>query len=136
MNYFENVRQFLHELDCDITFEDSKNEIFIISDESRGIHNMILDCEGDILIMEQMVIPVREENPAHFKRLLQINRTLVHGAFVLNDSQEDYLIVAFRDTLQLPNLDQNEIEGSFNALTLGLMENLDELIQISGQANS
>ncbi|MGH1334878.1 MAG: hypothetical protein ACRBFS_02045 [Aureispira sp.] len=41
---------------------------------------------------------------------------------------------AFRDTLQLPNLDQKELEGSLNALTLALalMENLDELLHISG----
>ena len=136
MRYFENVRQLLHTLGCDITFEDSQGSIFIIADETRGIHDMILACEGDILVLEQPLLPIREENPAHFKRLLQINRLLVHGAFVLNNSQEDFSIIAFRDTLQLPNLDQNELEGTLNALTLALMENLDELLQISGADTS
>ncbi len=133
MSYFEHVRTLLLALGCDITLEEPKGAIFIISDESRGIHNMILDCEGDILIMEQIIVPIRKEKPEHFKRLLQINRSLVHGAFVLNSSQEEYDIVAFRDTLQLPNLDLNELEGSLNALTLGLMENLDELLVIAGE---
>lgn len=136
MSYFEQVRQLLLDLGCDITFEEPNGELFIISDESRGINNMILDCEGDILIMEQIIVPIREEKPEHFKRLLQINRALVHGAFVLNSSQEDYEIVAFRDTLQLPNLDPNELEGSLNALTLALIENLDELLYISGESGS
>lgn len=134
MSYFENVRQLLHELGCDITFEEPKGELFMISDESRGIQNMILDCEGDILVMEQIVVPMRQEKAEYFKRLLQINRTLIHGAFVLNSSQEEYSIVAFRDTIQLPNLDLNELEASLNSLALALMENLDELLLISGQA--
>ena len=41
------------------------------------------------------------------KRLLQINRTLVHGAFVLD---EEGTTLLFRDTLQLENLDRNELE--------------------------
>jgi len=60
-----------------------------------------------------------------YKRLLQMNRTLVHGAFVLDEAGESVL---FRDTLQLENLDLNELEGSINALSLALAENANELI--------
>jgi hypothetical protein len=57
--------------------------------------------------------------------LLQINREVVHGAFVLN---EDASMLLFRDTLQLSNLDHNELEGSLNALSVALIENTDELL--------
>jgi hypothetical protein len=133
MSYFQNVRHLLLDLGCDIILEEPNAQIFIVSDETRGMSNMLLSCEGDILTIEQIIVAIRQEDPEHFKRLLQMNRSLVHGAFVLNSSQEDFEIVAFRDTLQLPNLDPNELEASLNALTLALMENLDELLVIGGE---
>jgi hypothetical protein len=54
-----------------------------------------------------------------------MNRELVHGAFVLDENGK---IVLFRDTLQLANLDLNELEASINALGLGLAMYADELI--------
>jgi hypothetical protein len=39
--------------------------------------------------------------------------------------------VIFRDTLQLENLDQNELEGSLNSLSLLLSEYSTELIEFS-----
>ena len=63
-----------------------------------------------------------------FKRLLQINRTVVHGAFVLDENGKN---VIFRDTLQLENLDKNELEGSINSLSLALAEYANELISFS-----
>ena len=61
-----------------------------------------------------------------YKRLLQMNRSLVHGAFVL-DEEGKYL--SFRDTLQLENLDLNELEGSIQALSLALAENGAEILE-------
>jgi hypothetical protein len=37
----------------------------------------------------------------------------------------------FRDTLQLANLDFNELDASINALSLGLASFADELIALS-----
>jgi hypothetical protein len=50
---------------------------------------------------------------------------LVHGAFVLD---EEGTTLLFRDTLQLENLDRNELEGSIDALSLALAEYADELV--------
>ena len=85
---------------------------------------MILDCEGEILIMEQHIFDLDADDQSIYKRLPQINREIVHGAFVLTDTDNKIL---FRDTLQLANLDINELEGSLNALTLALIENVDEI---------
>ena len=62
------------------------------------------------------------------KRLLQINRTLVHGAFVLDEGGSTLL---FRDTLQIENLDRNELEGSIDALSLALAEYASELVSFA-----
>lgn len=128
MNYFDKVKSYLIELGYDITFEDSGEGIFRISKNSNGINDMILDCEGEILIMEQHIFDLNSDDPAIYKRLLQINREIVHGAFVLTNPQNKIL---FRDTLQLANLDINELEGSLNSLTLTLIENVDEILSWS-----
>lgn len=133
MSYFENVKELVLALEYDIVHEEVETGILIINKESRGICEMILDCEDDVLVMEQIIFPVKKDNPEHYKQLLQMNRFLVHGAFVLTSS-EDFNIIAFRDTLQLENLDQNELEASLNALTFALVENMDDLLIISGQA--
>lgn len=132
MSYFENVKELVLELEYDIVHEEVETGILIINKESRGICEMILDCEDDVLVMEQIIFPVKADNPEHYKKLLQMNRALVHGAFVLTSSEE-FNIIAFRDTLQLENLDPNELEASLNSLTFALVENMDELLLISGQ---
>ena len=70
-------------------------------------------------------MPISKDSSDFCRRLLQINRTLVHGAFVLDDEGTTLL---FRDTLQLENLDRNELEGSIDALSLGLAEYGGELV--------
>jgi hypothetical protein len=57
-----------------------------------------------------------------------MNRELVHGAFVIDEGGTKLL---FRDTLQLANLDFNELDASINALSLGLASFADELIALS-----
>jgi len=122
---FELVKSYLFELELPIVKEDEAEELVVISDEENGITNFIIDCEDPILIMEQVIMDTPEEPGDFFKRLLQMNRDLVHGAFVLDETAEK---VIFRDTLQLENLDQNELEGSINALSLALAEFSTELL--------
>ena len=125
LNYFDKVKDYLLEMGHDIVNKDVDEGILIITNQSRGLVNTILDCEGEILIIEQHIMDMNPDNTHAHKRLLQINRSLVHGAFVLN---EDAGMLLFRDTLQLSNLDLNELEGSLNALSVGLIENTDELL--------
>lgn len=133
MSYFEKVKELILDLEYDVVHEEAETGILVINKESRGICEMILDCEDDVLIMEQIIFPVKEDNAGHYKQLLQMNRSLIHGAFVLTSSEE-FNIIAFRDTLQLENLDRNELEESLNALTFALVENMDDLLVISGQS--
>lgn len=126
--HFDKVKAYLVDLGFSISGEDAAEELVVIDDEEKGINNLVIDCEDPILVIEQMIMATPMECGSFFKRLLQLNRTLVHGAFVLDEDGKNIL---FRDTLQLENLDQNELEGSINALSLALAENANELIAFS-----
>ena len=122
---FEKVKDFLLDMGFVMSHEEPQEELVVIDDEDRGIKNLVIDCEAPILILEQVIMSMPESSSDFCKRLLQINRTLVHGAFVLN---EEGTTLLFRDTLQLENLDRNELEGSIDALSLALAEYGSELV--------
>ncbi len=124
----KKVKSYLEELGFSISSENTKEELVVIDDEEKGINNLIIDCEEPILVIEQIIMEVPGKVNDFFKRLLQINRTVVHGAFVLDENGKN---VIFRDTLQLENLDKNELEGSINSLSLALAEYANELISFS-----
>ena len=125
---FEKVKTYLSELGLDVTSEDSKEELVIINDETRGIVNLLIDCNEPILVLEQFIFALKRENQQMYKRLLQMNREVVHGAFAIDEEGKS---VIYRDTLQLKNLDKNELEGSIMGLSLALAENYQELIEFS-----
>jgi hypothetical protein len=127
---FNTVKQFLLDLQVSIVDEDATECILIVEDEDRGLKNLVVDCEDPIVIFEQVILPVPTNPGDMFRRLLQMNRELVHGAFALN---EEGSMVLFRDTLQLACLDLNEVEGTIEALSLALPENATELIAFSRQ---
>ncbi len=118
-NKFERVKQFLLDMDVKIVEENPSEELVVVEDEDRGIKNLIIDCEAPIVILEQFVMEVPRQPADLFKKLLQWNRQLVHGAFVM-DEEGKYIF--FRDTLQLEHLDFNELEASIEALSLAMAE--------------
>ena len=123
--YFEKVKSLLLDLGYAITQEDEGQELFIVDDEDSGINSLIVDCEDPLLVLEQVIMPIPQEPGNLFRRLLQMNRLLVHGAFVVDEETQTIL---FRDTLRIENLDSNELEGSIEALSLALAENAGELL--------
>jgi len=127
---FERVRQYLHDMGIAIVREDAEQELVVAEDEEKGVKNLVIDCEAPILVLEQVIMKLKPDSDAFFKRLLQMNRSLVHGAFVLDESGE---ILLFRDTLQLENLDRNELEGSIQALSLALSEYGSELLKYAAK---
>jgi hypothetical protein len=125
---FEQVKSYLHDMEIAIIRQDIEEELVVVEDEEKGIKNMVIDCEEPILVLEQVIMKIPSNPGDFFKRLLQMNRDLVHGAFVLDENAE---IILFRDTLQLENLDRNEIEASIQALSLALSEFGSELLEYS-----
>jgi hypothetical protein len=122
---FRKVKVYLQELELPVDSEDEGEEILVVNDDESGLHNLIIDCEDPILIIEQAIIPLPASPGDLFKRLLEINRSLIHGAFAIDQEAN---VVLFRDTLRLDTLDRSELEGSINALGLALAENAEELL--------
>lgn len=128
-NYFKKVQSYLHELNYVINYEDAIDGVFVISSgEDDGISNLVIGCAEPILIIEQFLVEISKPTSQVYKSLLKKNREIVHGAFVLDESATK---VIFRDTLQIENLDKNELEGSINSLKMLLSEYSGDLIQIA-----
>ena len=124
---FTKVKNYLLDLEYTINSENEKTGLFSISKEEEGIVNMIVVCADPIVILEQPLFKLKNESLGVYKQLLQKNRDIIHGAFALNEKGE----IIFRDTLQIENLDLNEIEGSINSLTILLSEYRDKIIEFS-----
>ncbi|MGV3639490.1 MAG: YbjN domain-containing protein [Adhaeribacter sp.] len=127
-HYFQKVKGYLLELNFQISHEDQQEGVFVVEKESLGIKNLVIGCADPLLIMEQYLLELPLQTPEIYRSLLQKNRDIIHGAFVLDDSGRR---VIFRDTLQMETLDLCEIEATFNSLALLLSEYADQLIAFS-----
>lgn len=127
-NHYNITRDFLLDLNFDISREETEDCILVVQKESAGIRNLILGVAPPILILEQFIFKINDQSEKIFKSLLQKNRDIIHGAFVLDETGEK---VIFRDTLQIENMDVNELEGSLNSLSLLMSEYSDNIIEFS-----
>ncbi len=127
-NNFRKVQDYLMELEFDIVHTDEQESLFVINKEESGISNLIIDCEDPILVFEQHLFDLKNDNAGVFKELLKKNREIIHGAFALDDTGTKVL---FRDTLQLENLDSNELQGTLNSLEILLSEYSNQIIEFS-----
>jgi len=129
MTNFETLKEYVGELGFRVVSENPAEELMVIEKSDNGITGMILDIEDPILIIEQLICEVKTgPGLESLRSLLQMNRSLIHGAFALDETGTR---VIFRDTIQMQNLDKNAVESSINALSLALAEYSGRLIQIS-----
>ena len=127
-DYYATIKSFLQSLQLNIEHENQKEGIFIVSNEPEGIFNLIICVAYPIVIFEQFIFEIKEEGTQVYKSLLQKNRDIIHGAFVLDDTGRK---VIFRDSLQIENLNQNEFEATLNSLSMLLSEYSEQIIKFS-----
>lgn len=127
-DYFAVVKSYLSELELEVKYESKEDGVFIVSSEQDGIVNLIICVAYPIVIFEQYLFEVKPDAYPVFKELLQKNRDIIHGAFVLDDTGRK---VIFRDSLQIENLDQNEFGATLNSLSLLLNEYSEQIINFS-----
>ena len=125
---YNKVGEYLLDLGFTIVNQDIDTEVYIVEKLDDGINNLFIGVADPILILEQYLFTMENDNPEVFKNLLMKNRDIIHGGFVLDDEGNK---VIFRDTLQVENLDLNELEGTLNSLSLLLNEYSEELIRFS-----
>lgn len=126
--YFSKVLEFIDKLSLDIETLNDDEELIVVTNEDKGIYKMVIDCEYPVLIVEQLIYDIKSFTTEHFLELLKMNRNLIHGAFVVDENGKQ---VIFRDTLQLENLDFNELEATINSLSLGLAEYSGKLLKLN-----
>ena len=95
--HLETVKGHLLDLGLTITGENEVDDLVVVDDEDNGIKQLVIDCEPPIVILEQLIGDVPPEPGDLFTRLLQMNNTLVHGAFALDETDGR---IFYRDTLQ------------------------------------
>ncbi|PQL90806.1 type III secretion system chaperone family protein [Apibacter adventoris] len=126
--YFKKIENFISELGHTISYKDEKQSIFCIENEEDGIKNLIIGIAPPIVVLEQYIFTLHNDDKEILKSLLQKNRDIVHGAFVLDETGKK---VIFRYTLQIEHLDINELEGALNSLGLLLSEYYEQILEFS-----
>ena len=129
MATFEEVKKMVLDLGLEIKEEIPEEEIIIVEDEERGIKNMVLDCEEDMLIIEQ---PIGRVSEKYYRWFLERSRELPFGAFAL-DGEDN--VILFRQTLRLDTLDYEELESSIASIELFFAERGEELLKILKEEN-
>lgn len=129
-NRFLKIKEYLLELEYTIKAEDVAEELLVVENIDSGITNLIIDCDAPILVIELHLFDLENASAEVLSRFLQMNRTIIHGAIALDDNGTK---VIFRDTLQVENLDLNELQGTLNSIEVFLSENANELISIAKQ---
>ncbi len=125
---YKKVREYLLNLEITIVSEDNVNGIFVIQKEDDGVMNMVVAVADPILILEQPLFNVKNESIDLYKTLLKKNRDIIHGAMVLD---EEGKTVLYRDTLEIQNLDQNELEASIEAISMLLTEFGEDILKFA-----
>jgi hypothetical protein len=128
MDFMSTIQDFAKGSGCRIVYKNEQTGILKIDNEEDGIHNLIIGIAPPILIMEHYLFSFRDDNVSMFKQLLQKNRDMIHGAFVINEEGNKVL---FRYTMQLENINFNEFEGAINSLGLLLSEYYQQIINFS-----
>lgn len=127
-NYFSKVQGYLLDLKLHIAQEDESDHTFVIEDPDSGISKMGIFVDDPILVIEQFLFELSNPSAEVLSSILKKNREIIHGAMVLDDSGSKVL---YRDTLQIENLDLNELEASINSLSMLLSEYSDNIIQFA-----
>ncbi len=126
--HIEKIKNYVLELGYEVVHLDESEGMFVLKKEESGINNLVVGIADPLIIFEQFMFEIKNESIDVYRGLLQKNRDIIHGAFVIDDTGKK---VIFRDTLQIENLDINEFEGSINSLSLLLSEYSQTLINYS-----
>ncbi|MCZ6759881.1 MAG: hypothetical protein O7D29_05840 [Gemmatimonadetes bacterium] len=122
----EDVEAFLDRLVGGSDYEEVGEGIWVISvgDSPR----VVVNYESPVLVLRVNVMDVPKSDASKaglMTKLLELNATdLVHGSYGLEGEH-----IVLTDTLQLENLDFNELQASFDSITLALASHLPALAE-------
>lgn len=130
INYINKILGYLERMEYRVLYKEESSGILKVSKEEDGIGHLIIGVVPPILIFESFLFDIHQDDLSMYKALLQKNRDMIHGAFVLNN---DATKILYRYTLQIENVDFNEFESAINALSFLLSEYATQIILFSKQ---
>lgn len=116
MRNVEDIETYL--IDAGYPFERLKSSgMWRISDDADNVDNIIAVITGNVLTCQVKLFELPAQVPANlFRRMLEMNATdMVHGSFAI--SGDDVLLI---DSLELGNLDRNELQATIEGLAMGV----------------
>ena len=110
--------------DSGFSFEKVDDALWRVESPENNVDNIILSYAEPIIVFRIKLMQVPESNKeAFYERLLKLNATEIpHGAFGIED---DNVVVI--DTLQLENLNRNELQASVDSLAFTVTQYYNEL---------
>jgi len=122
MTYSDKVESYL--INLGITYENIDENMWLISDEEKGLSNVVLILEDPILIARVNVMEIPKSNKEEFyEKVLTLNGSdLVHGAYAMEE--KDLILI---DTMEIATLDIEEIQASLDAIGLALAQHYSVL---------
>jgi hypothetical protein len=113
----DKVRSYL--VDLGLSYEEVGDGTFLITDEDKGLKNIVAMVSEPLLIIRVKVMEAPDSNrESLYEELLRLNaEDLLHGAYAL---EGDHVILI--DTLELETLDLEELRSSLEAIGLALIQ--------------
>jgi len=110
--------------DSGFSFEKVDDGLWRVESPDNNVDNIILSYAEPILVFRINLMKVPGKNrEAFYERLLKLNASEIpHGAFGIED---DNVVVI--DTLQLENLNRNELQASVDSLAFTVTQYYTEL---------
>ena len=119
------INHVINDMELEVMDPGPTSKNMVVRDVLRGIKNMEIRYHPPRVILEQKIMDTPDNCLSCHAELLKINRQLEQGAFALDHTGTE---LYFRDTLEIDNLDKNELVASLNGVSLALMEFGDRLI--------
>ncbi len=110
--------------DSGFSFEKVDDGLWRVESPDNNVDNIILSYAEPIIMFRINLMKVPGKNrEAFYERLLKLNASEIpHGAFGIED--ENVVVI---DTLQLENLNRNELQASVDSLAFTVTQYYNEL---------
>ncbi len=110
--------------DCKYPFEVMSEGMWRVESPDNNVENIIVNYAAPIVLLRVNLMPVPKNNrEAFYERLLQLNANEIsHGGFGIENDN-----VVLVDTLQVENLDRNELQASVDSLGFTVAQYYKEL---------
>ncbi|HWP46504.1 MAG TPA: YbjN domain-containing protein [Candidatus Limnocylindrales bacterium] len=110
--------------DSGFPFERISEGVWRVESPANKVTNIIMSVVEPILVLRIKLMQVPEKNREQFyEHLLKLNaKDIPHGAFGVEDGQ-----VVLIDSLQMENLDRNELQASIESLAFTVAQYYNEL---------